>query len=67
MSVNVRDVNLRLVSRPRQTSTGSIGDPAPAVVLTDVDVIKSLTSLSVGDAANNKIEERRHLWNIIPP
>jgi hypothetical protein len=56
MSVNVRDVNVRLVSRPGQTSTGSPGDPASAV-LTDVDVIKSLIFLSVGDAASNKLEE----------
>jgi hypothetical protein len=61
MSVIVRNVNLRLVSRPyqllRHTSTGSPGDPALAVVLTYVDVIKSLTSLAVGDAASNKLEE----------
>jgi hypothetical protein len=57
MSGIVRNVNLRLVSRLRQNSTSSPGDRAPAVVLTDVDVIKSLTSLTVGDAASNKLEE----------
>jgi hypothetical protein len=58
MSVIVRDVNLRLGSRHlRQTTTGSPGDPALAVVLTVFEVIKSLTSLSVGDAASNKLEE----------